>query len=154
MSITLDIMPGNAGLIPRNEDVRMTIATGLTVTQGGIYQVDVTTATAANNGVANEVKAVSATDALLPQSIFVCALEDGAAGETKMFRLRGYVEAQMKTAVEGTAELELGADATETLAGGTIEGVNVIAFAPETIAAGAKGMVWFDGTGFGTYAVI
>jgi len=153
MSFKIDILPGNAGFLPGNEDVRLTIATGVTVTQGGIYQVDLSTATEANHGVASEVVEVTALDALSPENFFVCALEDGVAGETKKFRFRGYVEAQMKTAVAGTAGLPLAADATETLAGGEVEGAKIIAVAPVTISAGEKGMVWFDGSGFGTYAL-
>jgi len=147
-------LPGNAGFRIDEQDAPMTIAAGVTVTKGKVYQVDNTTATEAAHGVLSEVKAVVAADSIIPQTLYVVALEDGAAGETKMFRFSGWVEARMDAGFTPAANSKLGAAFGDTMAAASIEGAKCIAFNPELApAAGALIYVYFKGDGFGTFAL-
>jgi hypothetical protein len=149
--MSYDTLPGNVGFRPKPKRVRL-IAHD-TIVAGNVYQVDMSTATEANHGLATTVMDAVLADTIEPQTFFVVAEEAGVAGDSLWFTLEGYVTANMKTGVTGTVKTPLAVDPTNTLLSGMAEGAKCVAFAPVEIASGGSGKVWFKGDGYGVYAL-
>lgn len=112
------------------------------IVEGLVYSVDLTTATAANHGIATTLK----TDegGAVEGAIQVIAME-AATGAGKLVRcmVSGYVDATADATGVG-AEAFLSSDGAGKL---TVAAANevVIGRAPEAIGANATGKIWFFG---------
>lgn len=147
-----DKLPGNVGIRPRLRRFRMTATSGATANL--IYRVQVTSATAANLGLATTVALPGVTDPLIESAVYLVALEDVAAGERGWFALSGWVQCVSDSAgcAADTSLVCNSAGALQDLdavSGTATQGAKVVAVAPEAIAGDATGYVWFNGEGYG-----
>lgn len=147
MTVIYDTLPGNVGVLPRTQEVRLTAHAA--ITQGLTYMIDTKTATAANFGIADTTESVAVAEALNEEKIFVVALEDVDSGKVGRFALSGYVEVTAN-GTGFTAGDALTIDVDGEIGEATVLSTIVIGLAVDDVAADAKGKIWFEGTGFST----
>lgn len=150
MTFQVDKLPGNTGFRPRDVEIRLT-AHGA-ITEGLIYEIDLTTATAAAEGIAGTSAAVDLTDPLSVVKFYCVALETVAIGETFRALVQGYTTVTVDSSGVTAGDM-LAPNVNGHLATSATDGSKCVGVPPEAIAADSSGKVWFNGFGFGTIYV-